>query len=282
MAMETMTDEQVSAGLTQALKPIGDALAEARKHFHQFGDRVFLGNGYEAEYVASAGLGHVVREVRVNDDGEECGLDEPKVVLSVFASPPTPKVESDYAEMAKKLSDIRSELRQAQSEAAAAAKEATARMERLAQFKGLERLEDFIAGKITHVVTDEPWDGPKVLTFEQAFKSKDEGSYREPGLKLLCLFGKPHGGTAWFLNSYSDGSGSYTRVTPCTSEADAVAVAKVVLDERFAEWRKDPNKGVANGAIRSAETLGYVFPSDFAEHMRQKELVRSRRRLWRR
>lgn len=81
----------------------------------------------------------------------------------------------------------------------------------------LQMLVDFLSGNITHVA---------IANYNYEIKTlKDElvqaDSYDGGELKLITLFGKANGGLNCGINRYSDGSGSYHTVFPCTSLEDA-------------------------------------------------------------
>ena len=100
------------------------------------------------------------------------------------------------------------------------------RLKLVKQDRALERIEDFLEGKITFFV-EQPYSycwsrAPYIIKASDA-KTKDGGYYND-ALKLLTLFGKSDGNLEWGLNKYSDGSGSNVLVYPCVSYAEAIKV----------------------------------------------------------
>lgn len=119
-------------------------------------------------------------------------------------------------------------------EALDAEREVRDRLAKLAKYKGLEHLEAFIDGKLTHFVDLYSYD---ILTAAQAIER------REYGPKLLSLFGDAKGNLSWRVNEYRDGSGSWREMLPATSEEDAASVrserlSSDLVDAYFEEFKK--------------------------------------------
>lgn len=102
---------------------------------------------------------------------------------------------------------------------------------------------DFLGGRITCAIVDH-WQGPQIHPILEALRYIG-GETREPGLKLLCLFGneKKH---QWAINNYSDGSGSWREIIPFTSDQEAEAELKRMVEKRAEEWRKSPSNNRIN------------------------------------
>ena len=120
----------------------------------------------------------------------------------------------------------------------------------LAGKEEVQQLIDFLAGKITHVITD-GYDSPRIMTLQEAIELQDDYSARFDGLKLITLFGvnqhgeRIHGESGvklnWRLNQYRGGSGSSTEIHPCTSHEDAVKK----MDEILANKKEARDEHVA-------------------------------------
>jgi len=91
-------------------------------------------------------------------------------------------------------------------------------MTKYAKYEQLNHLDDFIAGKITYYVF--LGYSPKIVEFDN---SACECGHGCRDTKLLSLFGKSNGDLQWRLGKYSDGSGSFEEVFPCTSFEQAVS-----------------------------------------------------------
>jgi hypothetical protein len=92
------------------------------------------------------------------------------------------------------------------------------------RWRALNRIEDFIDKKITHLAVF-GYGAPKVATFDEAMRDFEYGRFSND-IKLLCLFGKSNGDLEWRVNQYYDGSGSWKEVIPCQSEAEALTAVK--------------------------------------------------------
>ena len=90
-----------------------------------------------------------------------------------------------------------------------------------------ETIRQFLQGEIKYVVVEE-YFGYKILSLEDILLY--EGS-----LKLLTLFGKAGCGLSWNLNRYSDGSGTYKMLYPCTTKEAAINKLDELIGERIKE-----------------------------------------------
>jgi hypothetical protein len=222
------------------------------------GDTVYDRNGHSAEYVAQLGTSHLVRPwVTITSwDGEDtysepAGID---VWPEVFLAAPTAVLEAEIVDLQAQIDAKRLELSVATDEAAGFIRGEKERLSRIKRHEALERLDDFISGKITHVVKRSV-GAISVHEFKEVFEPN--GRYGRDGLKLLTLFGKPGLGLQWKVNHYSDGSGSDTEVFPCTSREEAVSVATGLIKEAY-----DTQSGYWLGvAAKSADQLGLQVPN---------------------
>lgn len=142
---------------------------------------------------------------------------------TLHETPPTEKVDEKITKLQATLLGLRNEIAERRKELEGVLQEAAERMAKLKQHKGLERLEDFVAGRITHYVKYS-YGPPEIIRFEDA--TTDDASGRVNKLKLLTLFGRTNGNLEWGLNRWSDGSGCSSTVIPCTSYLESVGVAK--------------------------------------------------------
>lgn len=203
------------------------------------GTLVYGLTGAQAEYVAPHHESHFVRPLLVYPGN---GYDEPdftapsysiEVWSKVFLSPPTPIIEKTIQELNETIRQKREEIAALRSEHYGAEKEFKERLDRISKLPDLKNLDDFIAGKITHVVLDNYY-GPEIVEFAKAFNTDDESRSVPRGrLKLLTLFGDPKNGLNWNLNNYSDGSGMNTRVDLFTSYEAAREKLIELLNVKF-------------------------------------------------
>lgn len=147
---------------------------------------------------------------------------------ALHAEPPKAKVDAEIAGLNLECIKLREKIWAHREELDGFEKDADDRMAKLKQHKALGRLDDFLAGKITHFVEDREWQPPAIIAAEDA--TTDQRVDRHP-LRLLTLFGKTNGDLEWGLNEYSGGSGHNTAVTPCVSLAEALEVVERLFAE---------------------------------------------------
>lgn len=199
----------------------------------------------------------------------------------LFDEPPRIKFHSEIAKLQDRLNDLRGQLRAQQREIAAFEEADAERIAKLKQHKGLEQLEDFLAGRITHFVECE-CEPPRIIPSKNAKRS-----YNHRTLKLLTLFGDSKGNLAWSLNSYSDGSGYSITVVPCTSYEAAIRETKKrfalhesdVLDPKS---RFEPSRKWLEQAEEYGIEMSDAYVRRLAEHeeaARQTEIMRLESRL---
>lgn len=256
------------------------------------GDVVYDRSGTKYEFAEElSGSRALVRQILTVDcwDGEEeYPADSPDIVSlsTIFAKAPTAVIDADVQAASIRLAEVREALANAESDLNAKQREVLARLEKLQAYDGLERIEDWLDGKITHFVIRSGYGSNKVQvkTADETLQCEDRGRFNGE-MKLLCLFGTtnryhapPRPSVEWRLNNYYDGSGSWTGVYPATSEADARKIAhgmlKEIFDAYFAEEK--PQTYRLAEAIESAEQLGYPVPQDAqrAVHMMRVENAR--------
>lgn len=254
------------------------------------GDEVYDIHGRAASYVArSVHGGHVVQPIYEHEDYEP-SYGNPEVWPEIFAKPPEQKLHGEIARLEKlraaeqaALDAVRQMRRKEDAEYAQRAAERK-------RFDQLKKLDDYIAGKITHFVV-EPYysSGVTIQTFEEAMKSNE--SRYDKTLRLLSLYGGSDGDLSWRVDYYSDGSGSSHSgwYFPATSYEEALAIAAKRLDDRYKKMRgsdPDQERHYASGLAASARNLGLDVPEDVAiwaaeqnEKARQSNLDHARKQL---
>lgn len=199
------------------------------------------------------------------DGSQEYPSDTANILIASELFPVAPRqvISAEVVAARAELAEIRSQTTAARQEMRDAERDHLGRLERIAKMANLSRLADFIDGKITHFVVAGYQGECSIKTWaEFAVFIEDK---REKGLKLLSLFGTPHRGTEWWMNTYSDGSGSNTRCQPCCSEEEALQVVAQWLEEEWAGFNHDRAWFVA-GAVQSADRYGKPVP----QHIREK------------
>ena len=238
--------------------------------FHP-GQEVYLSDGQACEFVGGVAGEYVVRP-SLYDEYEEPCFGSPRVVAAVFAKPPVAKLEAECAVLTAQLVEARRELSEIQKARLDEEREISARKKRLAEHDKLARVDDFINGRITHVV-DTAGDEVRVRTFADAFDYKNDYG-RKDGMKLLWLFGRPEG-PFYGLNTYKDGSGSNCEIIPCRSEEEAAEEARRIVHFRFEQYLSDADKSDyrIDAALRSAAALGVPIPPALAEKRERSRLA---------
>jgi hypothetical protein len=240
-----------------------------RNEEFQSGERVFLLDGREAEYVSPAGhQRHVIAPIYETDYGDHAG--NPEVVGTVCREPPTAKLHAEVEALQARAGELRQQIMDSQRELRDAEVAHTTRLKKLAQFKALERVEDFVEKRITHfVVTQEYGSAVEVVPLDKFIDP--EGRNRD--VRLLCLFGRSNGDLLWRMNRYYDGSGGWTDAAPCTSEDEAIAQAAAEIRARI-ETAMQTTEFVWKWTDlrKSAAKYGVEFPADLAQRMDQHAL----------
>lgn len=223
------------------------------------GQTVYSETGEQAEYVAQAGDGHVVRPIV-----EACGYDgedsyehvcEPTMWRNVFAEPPVSKFSAELKSLHAQIEQARTLRREQDNEDHQRQRERAAAFK---QFAELDNLQAFIEGKITHYVEHHSYAPPKIVSVEQA-KAEGSGDWRY-NLRLLTLNANLRDGkVSWTTNTRSDGGGNEHSVTPCTSLEQANELAKKSIVRHFAHDSRD-----ARGDwIIAAEQCGVAVPEEY-------------------
>lgn len=224
------------------------------------GDTVYSLHGQAGRFVARCAQGYIVEPIYESDD-EPDYHDTPTTWREVFKKPPVEKLDHDVAALEAKLKLRRQELDDLREQRNQFEREEGARKARITAHDGMQHLDDFLAGKITHFVYVED---ATVATFAEVMNRTNE--WREKSVRLLGLYGDPRRVVRWEVSEYHDGSGSRKVVIPCTSEEQALNTAREVASGRWAALRADGDRawGLPR-AIKRAQELGMEVPADLAE-----------------
>jgi hypothetical protein len=207
--------------------------------------RAFLLYGEEVEVVERITSGVVVHHVYVDFSGEEFVDDKNFIVDKVFDTPPRNKLDETIQELQKKIESLRKKQIELQSSIKIIEDENAKRLEKLKKYKGLENLENFIDGKITHYAVLNSY--PEIITFPSKNNER----------RLLTLFGNSNGDLNWKLNRYNDGSGSDTIVVPCLSYEQAVdEIRNYIMSNLDYHWFN-------SRFIELASELEFALPEEY-------------------
>lgn len=237
------------------------------------GQRVYNQRGEMATYVGGVDGKHVVLPIQLERDyeGEERECEGVAVVWDrAFAEPPQPKLAKACEREQKTLDNL-------QAQVAAAHKELfelrqTIRLgeqercdlrKKLADVPALKRIDDFVAGRITHFAMIGGYSAPCVRTIKEATTDKGEHSWSKPEVRLVSLLGDSNGNLLWQVNRYRDGSGSWESAVPCASEEEARALCAEDVRTRLMAW-KGPGYNTTD-LVKMAEQYGVPVPAAIAE-----------------
>lgn len=250
----------------------------------ELGQAVYTVDGVEAEYVTAVPNGHIIQIVlREQEEDRERVLGTPRHVKKVFATAPVEVFDARVAALRKQEEELIASVTAQREELAAANAAVKARKDAFAKHEALQRLEDFVEGRITHVVFVK-CGNPSVTTLKEAL-TRDGYSYSERQLKLVTLYGGSKGDLHWHLDHYSDGSGHGTNfIFPHISEQEALGHAIKMCDEAIQRWRNKDSKVYAYWEVRVDPFRAVDFlrerslsvPDDIAQHMRQNVIDSAR------
>ncbi len=212
------------------------------------GSKVYTEDGYAWIYICEIpDGGHVVSAAY-----EEGYSEHTKIVGTVWPDePPTHQLSAEHAKLTEQLAAVRDELALARRELAEIPK-------RLEALKGrsaaLDRIEDFIEGRITHAVVAR-YGRVEIKTLEEVLKGGDGGDRGDRTQRLVALYGDTKGDLNWNINRYRDGSGGWETITPATSEEDAREEAQRLIEGLLAD-----KPHIADTLIASADVCGVTVP----------------------
>ena len=234
------------------------------------GDIVFTEDGQQVEFIAIIDSGCIVRP-QLSDEDDEPWFGEPITVSKVFASAPKEVYDKAISELSAKIDELETKKYALEDEIRKSKTDETERKKRIMVNAALERIDDFLAGKFTHIVFGE-YD-VKIETFDEALLYKNKDYDKIPTeLRLLTLYGRSKGDLAWKLSYYYDGSGSSRQVWPCFSLEHAETVARQLIEEKYAQWRSESKRYSVNQAFSSAVKLGFDIPEDVEQYIKESSI----------
>lgn len=227
------------------------------------GRTYYTRSGRMVEYLATSTDGHhVVVELHEVDtyDGPSTAWGKTVFETELYESPPRALYDKAIEEAEKKIRELEERRASIQTDILKQASEAQKRLDKLKTYRGLELVEDFIDGKITHVVIDSYGDDIyKAVPLVQLEEAAESRYRKSEGIKLISLYGKANGDLQWMVNTYRDGSGNWANITPCLSESSAIEKRKEMLGEflagQWAAYRPD-NDYHFRRAFRAATESG--------------------------
>lgn len=266
------------------------AMSEATEF--EIGRTYFTAEGHKVELLANTTDGRMVVCALVEHDdyeGSYTGRGDVFFVDKLYAKAPRELVDAELVELRAEADKLREVNHKAVRRALDAEREVTERLAKLKKYKGLELLDDFIAGKITHFLVTNDWSDPKIETFEEWFHDRDDRK-RSRGLKLLALFGDSKGELTWRVDRYGDGSAGFAdAVYPCLSEEMARErmlqwVRDTIVARRAYLKESDRGHQIAH-IVKLADSHGIEVPPEYrvrAQHHEAEETAKKRAELTKR
>lgn len=183
----------------------------------------------------------IVREIYVTDDGTEVPSGEPFIANSLHDVPVVSFYDKKKQQLEEQINQLEKKLEQQRKAIMETGAKAVARVKALrmvaseAVSEPLSIIEDIVAGRITHIVTDFEYGKCYISEFGEKIICEDR-EY-EPAIKLISLFGRSDGSLRWRIHNYSDGSGNTREMFPVKSLAEAREIAQSLFDASVEAWR---------------------------------------------
>jgi hypothetical protein len=254
---------------------------QAQSQQFEQGQTVYDGEGHEYTYATTVpGHGHVVsaRFDTFDGAGNEVTHEGPDIIHHgpLHAEPPIGRRAQQIATLDEQLASRRKELADLNSQLSAAKIDHGALLDRLKQHQVLQRIDDVLAGRVTHVVSVEYG----VVGIRAADDLSDTGWNGKA--RLLSLFGNAMGDLEYRLNSYSDGSGSSHEAWPCFSLEEATAKAVEMVEQMLANYlnqEKTPTARALESFIGYLEKFGAPVPTSAREALHKAAIAEAEKQV---
>jgi len=246
-------------------------------------DKGYLRNGQEISILKKLEDGYLINKINVDcETGDEFIEDEIYFIKEVFSNPLTEKISTEVLNIESKISELKKQKNEMEAEIKSQQELEKTKSTLYKQYSQLKRLDDFIAGKITHYVFL-GWD--LIIKPFAIAKTRDMEEW-EKGTKLLSLFGASNGNLEWRINEYKDGSGWYKTVIPCLSYEEAVNTLKNHITESLNNLRKEKRIDSYGRFLESAQKYQIEVDQSFideyklyVEEVRQKNIKKLKEEL---
>jgi hypothetical protein len=238
------------------------------------GDTVYTVDGDECEYVAAAHVGHIVLPLYGGgpEDGPYYG--DPMTVAEVLADPPKPRLAAEIAEARAQLERLLEQVTEREGQLRELQRGDRERLARLKEHRQLARIDDWMAGKITHFVVWRHYGRRvEVKTWDEAMEA---GERRRDHIPLLVL-----NGTLEWVDNYArmgidwcittQGGSNTVRVIPCCSAEEARERAVEAIEKITADRMRERRNSRASGydheledCVESMRSVDMPIPPDVA------------------
>lgn len=236
----------------------------------------YLPDGRACEVVAELPDGRgVVVDLWYEGDDEPSLQDDLIIVPKVLDQPLNPLIEKNIKERRQLLDEMVKQLNDLRAEVATAKMERDRILDKLKQIPALKRIEDFLDGKITHVVSRQYGRIHITPIGEMICDSDRDYRCKPAAIKLMTLYGEQPGNLLFRVNQYKDGSGSSGseyEAFPCCSEEEAKQQAGRLIDEQI----QDSRQYYLEESVKSADKIGHPVPDALREVIRMNNLEKHR------
>jgi hypothetical protein len=236
------------------------------------GQEVYDIHGRAGRYVGNMSGLHFVRPITQDEDGEEY-LDEPQHwVDPLFNEPPTDKLHAEVAALEKRRNELQSGVYDLESKQRDLLRQDQERNRRLKNQPNLKRLDDVLAGKITHFVCEGRYSD--IYTVKSVAEWTDRDGRKNQRLPLLVLYGDPYRFEGYRDPQWCilDSDEQYKKVLPCTSLEDAMQQAAEQYELMWARARSDMSRAYSlRSQVDAAKALGFPIPEDVAAVVAERD-----------
>lgn len=238
------------------------------------GDTCYDTHGQQAVLLAKSAGDYVVRVIYEDDDGEE-RLGDVQTWNAAFRTPPTPKLDAETKAAEERLAALRSEINKLTSERHQFDADHKARLERIKQHEGLEMLDRYLAGEITHYVAFHDYY-PTVSIIPLGDTLRDYGSSSGYGLLTMMpsiTWDKRVVFMVTYRSPYDRHSSKTDKVIPCCGEEQANAVAKALVSEKVEEYLglKPERRSYIDHLFAACNAFGVPIPQSLIDEKRAGE-----------
>ena len=173
----------------------------------------------------------------------------------LYDKPPTEKLNEDVVKLRNEILELGNKKIAMRKDITATESEIKERISKITRHEKLKRLEDYLDGKITHIVKC----GYCSYNIVETKDLKD--GYDGKEIKLITMYGSSKGDILWKANEYKDGSGSWMTIIPCLSYDEAVVKLKEAMLKYITEaTNKDYT---CDYMISSAKKYGIELPKEY-------------------
>ena len=255
------------------------------------GQTVFDVEGAAAKFESTTPKGfHLVYPKYVDYDGEFGEADPVEMISStpvvwehIYEEPPTLAYDERIAELKVSIDLYENKLADLSSKWMEQERQHKQRLATLAKYKGLEFIEDFLEGRITHYFVHGNYCRAQIISIESTAKQDYEMKLRMLALRgrIYKREGKPMFELDWTLTEYHDGSGDKRTVEPARSLEEAQALAVAWVKDAFEQWETLPDcekhKIYISSVVEFADQIHQPVPSKARAFVKQKELDEAKR-----